>query len=328
MVTLPSAASRTSLQPNLRAVPHWLCRSDARRQDLGPSRLSSALLLLVACIASSQESTPAVAGTDAGQPTPMIEGVEVTARREALRQAVTAFVSGVTRADGAYIARWREPICPWVSGTLPAQGDFVESRVGEIAKSVGARVNEDTDCRSNLLVFLTTDPNELVTLFRTRSPRTFHGAASQEIDDFLHATRPVRVWQNSGLQNADGSPPGSYANKPQYRLRDSRIVSSVAEEFAAVIVVVDTDRTGTATFGQLADYVAMIALAQIDMDAELADAPTILRLFANASQQDVPRRLTDWDHAFLKAVYCAGDSYLQDKSDITRRMTHDLDSQH
>jgi hypothetical protein len=186
-------------------------------------------------------------------------------------------------------------------------------------------VDRDANCRANLLVFVTTEPNELVEQLRGRNPGVFSGASGPQIDEFAQAMRPVRVWQNTALQNADGSPPILYGGPPQYRLRDSRIVGSVSEEFAAVMVVVDTGTTGRATLDQLADYIAMVALAQVDMDAELGSSPTILRLFSKSSPGESPARLTSWDYAFLKALYGMDDSYLQSQSAIAVRMTPDLE---
>ena len=67
--------------------------------------------------------------------------------------------------------------------------------------------------------------------------------------------------------------------------KDSRIASSVAQDVSAVVVLVDTKETGTATLGQLTDYVAMAGLARIDLHADLASSSTILR---NASRMARP----------------------------------------
>jgi len=69
----------------------------------------------------------------------------------------------------------------------------------------------------------------------------------------------------------------------------------VAEDISSVIVVVDTSATGVATFGQFADYVAMVGLAQIDLDADFRSSPTILRSFAKSGSESAPSRLTNWD---------------------------------
>ena len=233
-----------------------------------------------------------------------------------------SFVSNVTIADGSNTARWREPVCPSIIGTAPEQGDFIKARILEIAKSAGAKVGEAAKCTPNLLVFLTTQPNELIAQLKASYPKLFDITAMEEITGVLPTAQPVRIWQRATLNNADGTPPGT-----AYRMKDSRILSSVAEELAAVIIVVDTASTGTVTFGQLSDYISMVALAQVDLRAELAKSSTILRLFAGNSPENTPRELTDWDRAFLKAVYGLQDSHLREPSVVTNRMLQQLDSE-
>lgn len=48
----------------------------------------------------------------------------------------------------------------------------------------------------------------------------------------------------------------------------------------------------------------MVALTEIDLDASLGTAPTILRLFdARVSGQPLPAALSAWDQEFLKTLY-------------------------
>jgi hypothetical protein len=56
------------------------------------------------------------------------------------------------------------------------------------------------------------------------------------------------------------------------------------------------------TVGQLADYIAVVGLAEIDFDKDLGDAPTILHLF-RTSGQSFDGGLSVWDQAFLKSLY-------------------------
>jgi hypothetical protein len=56
------------------------------------------------------------------------------------------------------------------------------------------------------------------------------------------------------------------------------------------------------TVGQLADYIAVVGLAEINLGRDLGDAPTILHLF-RASGQSSDGGLSVWDQAFLKSLY-------------------------
>jgi hypothetical protein len=298
-----------------------LLRMNACR-NLWPAIIPLAAILFGASPVVSQETTSPSSSAGAEQEPAILESVDVTAKREALRKAVTTFVSNVTIADGSNTARWREPICPSIIGTAPEQGDFIKARIRDISIAAGAKVAEAADCQANLLVFLTTQPDELIAQLKARNPGAFGSTSTEEISGAPPGTQPVRIWQSSDLTNADGTPPGT-----TYRMKDSRILSSVAEELAAVIIVVDTASTGAVTFGQLADYLSMVALAQVDLRAKLADSSTILQLFADNSADDAPHELTDWDRAFLKAVYGLQDSHLREPSVVTTRMLQDLNPQ-
>jgi mono/diheme cytochrome c family protein len=67
-------------------------------------------------------------------------------------------------------------------------------------------------------------------------------------------------------------------------------------------VVADTDRIKNLNIGQLADYVAMIGMAEIRLDKGLSAAHSILRLFSDADESR-PQELTAWDKSFLKGLY-------------------------
>jgi hypothetical protein len=69
-----------------------------------------------------------------------------------------------------------------------------------------------------------------------------------------------------------------------------------------VLVIVDKTRVQGASMGQLADYIAMVSYAEIRPDAQLDDAPTILKLFDGAPKA-APAGLSDWDQAFLTSLY-------------------------
>jgi hypothetical protein len=78
-------------------------------------------------------------------------------------------------------------------------------------------------------------------------------------------------------------------------------------------------------FGQLADYIAMIAMTELDPDAPLGTAPTILRLFTDRAADATPAAgLTPWDRAFLKALYHTPLKETMQRSAITTLMLHSL----
>lgn len=241
---------------------------------------------------------------------------------EAQANAVTAFVTNITRWDGEMIARWRIPVCPSVGGATAEQADFIRSRILELAAAVHAPASGDKQCEGNLLIFLTEHPDQLWAAWRDRYPKMFARESRQSIKRIVDVTRPVVTWQNAAL-NATGMPSSARGadRLPEYRLSDSRFRSSVSEDFLSVIVVVNTSATGSATFGQLADYIAMVSLARadprLDPDSDLAGAPTILKVFGK-DFASAPRKLTNWDEAFLKGLYKGNDPLTRKRAEIVR----------
>jgi hypothetical protein len=291
------------------------------------SRAILTLLSLLAAPARADAQEPPPLDVEsrgaANSPASTIETVEVLGNRETVHQAAQVFVANLTRSDGDELARWRLPICPVVYGMSLELDQFVRQRLLATAASVGAPHDLKTGCRPNLLVVLTDQPEDMLTTLRKRKMMLI-GTGLPKNTDGVEFEIPVRIWRSAVLNNADGTGPRVSAEEvPQFRAENSRIISGVAESIGAVVVMVDTTQTGAATFNQLADFVAMVSLARIDLNENLANATTILRLFA-PSVAALPAGLTDWDRAFLKGLYESRDALVHQRSQIARSMARDL----
>jgi hypothetical protein len=102
----------------------------------------------------------------------------------------------------------------------------------------------------------------------------------------------------------------------------SRLKFDDIRAIRTAIVVVDANQVSSVNFGQLADYIAMVGLAEVNLDQDHGDAPTILSVFAN--QGRTPEGLSSWDQAFLRALYT---THLEDRmqtSEMTTVMTKTL----
>src|SRR5690606_35812028 len=110
------------------------------------------------------------------------------------------------------------------------------------------------------------------------------------------------------------------------RVREmSRLRGGVMEMMDYVIIVIDANQASQTTVGALADYVAMVTLAQINPSAVLAGAPTILNLF-NPNASSRPTELTSWDLAYLRGLYASADTprnTRQQEGQIVRHMMRD-----
>ena len=308
-----------TLSPLIRALP-----MAGRRAGCWMCSISAALLLLTIATMTRAQEEAVAPGTDSveyvSDPDGPVETMEVLGKRQAMWKSTQAFVDSVTRTDGETLARWRKAICPAVSGLSSEQGEFVRLRILDVAALAGARLDRKEKCRSNLFVVLTPQPDDVLAKWKASNARFPSDPAEQT--DGTQEPMPVRIWHNAMLNNADGSPPIEQVN--QYRLKDSRIASSVAEDISTVIVLVDTKATEAMTLGQLADYVAMVSLARIAPRADLATTSTILRLFAPSGLDTAPAGLTDWDHAFLKGLYKTYDPVLRQRASIASSMARDL----
>jgi len=103
----------------------------------------------------------------------------------------------------------------------------------------------------------------------------------------------------------------------------SRITRAAVRSIYSAIVVVDFRQIEGLNWSQVADYVAMVGLAQLRADAKTGAVPTILGLFKDGDER--AKALTVWDQAFLKSVYASREGSITELAQIKLRMTEDLE---
>jgi hypothetical protein len=81
-----------------------------------------------------------------------------------------------------------------------------------------------------------------------------------------------------------------------------RLSRTTRQDFNRVIIIVDATQAAGIQFEALADYVSMVALAQIDPDARPTGVDSILNLF-NDQAALRPTTITEWDLAYLRGLY-------------------------
>ena len=99
----------------------------------------------------------------------------------------------------------------------------------------------------------------------------------------------------------------------------SHLTLNAVWDISRVFVIVDQTRLKGVSRGQLADYVAMVGLAEVKPGARLGDADTILTLFEAAPQAGRPG-MSDWDRAFLKSLYASEARSRLQRSQIASNM--------
>jgi hypothetical protein len=277
------------------------------------------------------------AGSAAAQSSAPTE-VTVTASREALAPRVLKFVNQIAvRQNDEGLPRWQDPVCPLITGLPRQEGEFTLGRISQIATAAKVPLAGE-HCRPNLFIFVTTQPTQLLKAMENQKHGiTFGDATPTVIDEFIKTQLPVRVWYSTMMRTPDGTPPnpglpnaaqlvgGSSLGAPTFNDLDrtSHILLSKIWSLSYVIEVVDQARLQAVSRGQFADYVAMVGLADIKPGAHMGDAQTILRLF-DGEPQAAPDGLSDWDQAFLKALYATEQALKTQRGSIAKAIVRDV----
>ena len=263
--------------------------------------------------------------------------IEAKRKRQEAERAVSRFMFAVPihHLDDS-LARWNTPICPLVAGLPREQGEFVLARLSQIARDAKAPLAGE-QCKPNLYVVVTREPNALLKKWYARDRRMFVTRNGlKPVRRFLNNTRPVRVWYNTDFASSEkrslspDAAPGALvgtglgralqdANVPTNDVGSAtRLSRSAVLLLSSVFVVVDATRVQDVNFGQLVDYIGMIGLAEVNLDGEIGAMPTILRVFRNTP--DPPQGLSDWDQAFLASLYNVNQAITTQEATMMRVM--------
>jgi hypothetical protein len=252
----------------------------------------------------------------------------VAKRRELVEKQVRAFVAHIAlKPYEQSLARWETvaPMCPMVAGLPREDGEYILERVSRIAAAARAPLAPE-HCKANLYIVVSSDPDALLKAWSNRDVRMFGDEADQgggKIRKFLKTSAPIRVWYNAELYTAEGTPLGNTEGRTHTRATATRLVFNTTRDLTSALVMVDAVRAKGVNFGQLAAYIAMISLAEIRIDADVADRPSILRLFSD-SAAPAPTGLSAWDASFLKALYHSEHTDRQQFAEIKTEMVQDI----
>lgn len=234
-----------------------------------------------------------------------------------LDDMVNDFVSEISRpASRRGLARWHRDVCVGVVNLPATHAQYMVDRISQVAAEVGLEPGEP-GCSPRVIIIATDDGAALATSlvggvgvdFNLGTHQT--DAGSRALRDFQTSDRAVRWWHTSlptdsetgqtairlpGQAGTDGNPSAPIINV----FAASRVNSQIRDDLVRVVIVIDVDRLENTSFEQLADYVSLIALAQIDADARTEGYDTIMNLFNGSG---APSGLTDWDLGYLQALY-------------------------
>ena len=249
-----------------------------------------------------------------------LEDIQVSGRR--LDDLIESFVGEVAAPNrGRGIARWDRSVCVGAVNLRREAAQYVVDRVSTVAEDLGLKAG-DPGCTPNLLIIATADGDAFARELVERRRRALRmggsgmdrGAAA--LRDFQETSRPVRWWQVSmpvdsetgqravripGECTNDCSDPMDYA--PVISVSSaSRLTTQIVDNIFRAIIVVDVSKTNAVNSMQLADYIAMVSLAQIDPTADTSAYASILNVFNDPSSAPY---LTEWDKAYLDGLYGA-----------------------
>jgi len=240
-----------------------------------------------------------------------------------VHHATTHFANTPTTGN---LARWRgglQSICPQTVGLTPAYAAFVTARVRALATYVGAPVQSDAQCKSNVQIFFTNDPQpkmDEVTKWATGPAfqnRYSGGARNLIAFKSDHAIQGWYLMTGGGRQvlNTDVSMVGLSVwplwpqitqNYAANESTGSRLGGGSGNGIGIgiVILVVDTTKFVGYSIGTLADYLAMLTLSVAQSPDHCDPLPSILDLMSSScAGREKPTAITAGDLAFLKALY-------------------------
>ncbi|WP_056621510.1 MULTISPECIES: hypothetical protein [unclassified Brevundimonas] len=252
-----------------------------------------------------------------------LEDVVVDARR--LEDAAREFVDEVANPVGRRgLARWHRGVCVGVANLRPELAQQLIDRVSDVARGIGLTSHEPP-CHPSILIMATSDADAFTERFIAMRPALFQPGGSgmnqgpAALERFRSSDQVVRWWSVSQPTDSDTGVsavrmPGQcnlncigagsavqYAPNTAVR-GTARLSSQYRQDLKRTFVIVDVDRLGGVTLTQLADYIAMVALAQIDPDADTSRFETVLNLFDDPAGV---QGLSGWDQAYLEGLYGA-----------------------
>jgi hypothetical protein len=264
-------------------------------------------------------SAPVLAAYAPPEPINKSDTIVVTGQKpekKAIKQEATQFIRTViAKPDDEQYARRNAPICPKVFGIDAQYAQIVEKRIRDIAEAVDAPIARP-NCKLNLVVRFSDNGDGYINRLKVAKPGLFSTIPVQDRKNFFASSYPVRWWYNLSLTGTDGRDlvPNAreditiglaLSSKGFTRSQSvSLIDTNLIVKIEASTVIIDANKVAGFPLDTIASFAAMLSLSHIRQDVYYKGAPSILRIF-NAAKTiaEAPRDLTEWDYAYLRALY-------------------------
>ena len=190
-----------------------------------------------------------------------------------------------------YTVRWQEPLCLQAFGLTPEQNAAVISRIQAVGQTLAGQIYSPrgTSCpQKNVTILFSTNPQRRLDRMIAHDP-WFLGDARSDTRAIKTITRPIQAWRVT-VCTLTICRPEPFPQQP-----------------LVATVLVDARRIGATNLGAIADYMAMLVLADPRNLDHCQPLPSVLDLFVGPCPgRSAPTGLTRGDLAFLKALYTAG----------------------
>ena len=260
------------------------------------------------------------------------------------------------------IGRWREKVCPVVTGLQGAAAAVVAHEIENVARGVGApTVTPGKQCSVNIEVVFTGEPQALLDHIAATKYRSLLGYyRKSELKQVTTFNHPVQAWYMTGTRSVNAAPPIAGLTSGQSGAErggddisslivtglkvdsaatdgslgfgasgnpESRLTKGLRSEFMHVLIIVDSKGVAKYSLRSISDYIALLALTRIGSQDTCSGLSSILTLFDPGCGQQ-PAELTSADTAYLKALYGADlDMKLTlEQGDIRERMLQTISS--
>jgi hypothetical protein len=240
-----------------------------------------------------------------------------------LHHATTHYANISTAGN---LARWRggmQSVCPLTAGLTPGYNAFVTARLRALAEYVGAPVESDPQCKANVQILFTSNPQEKMdSVIKWATGPAFHNRYAGGGRDLIafKSDHAIQGWYmttggGSTVLNTDVALVALSVEPVWPQITQNYIGSTATgtrvgggsgsgSGIGIVILVVDTTKVVGYTIGTIADYLAMLTLSVAQSPDHCDPLPSILDLMSSScGTREMPTSITAGDLAFLKALY-------------------------
>ena len=288
---------------------------------IGAARCTLAVLLGLASGALAE--TP----PSASQPSTTVSGLTIQGQEKTppptfhdrFVESLNFIASRGRPAHLGQLARWATPVCPVTLGLSPAMNALVSKRVKALDFKVGApQARRPGRCKPNIEILFTDKPQVLLDLVARKRNELlgFHYVA--QLKAVTRVTRPIQAWYlTATVAGAGGGGsidmPASLGSGQSLDLEFSQspggcagsaFTECLSSELVNVLVVADANALGDRKIGPVADYIALISLAQFRTLGACDGLPTLLDMFTPAcAGRPAAEAPSEQDIGYLRALY-------------------------